>query len=218
MPPEIKFCGLARVEDVDAAVSLGARYVGVIFAPGRRTVTVERAREILHNVPATVARVGVFGPEAHREHVVEVARAAQLDVIQLHGDPDAAAVGAMRESFDGRVWAALRVRGDALPATAADLFRTADAVVLDTFSPKALGGTGLALPWDALREAVSSIRRLGRLVLAGGLRPETVATAVKVLQPDIVDVSSGVESKPGVKDHAKLQAFRDAVLAEGAAT
>jgi len=214
--PEIKFCGMTRVEDVDAAVALGARYVGVIFAGGPRTLTVERARGVLRNVPTTVGRVGVFGPETEPDTVAEVARAAKLDVVQLHGDPDVAAVAAMRESFDGRVWAALRVRGAIVLERAAELFRAADAVVIDAYSPDALGGSGIALPWDALSEAVTTIRRPGRLVLAGGLRPETVATAVRSLAPEVVDVSSGVEARPGVKDHAKLRAFRDAVVGKEA--
>jgi phosphoribosylanthranilate isomerase len=207
---------MTRVEDVDAAVALGARYVGVIFAGGPRALTVDRARDILRNVPTTVARVGVFGPESEPDAVGEAARAAQLDVVQLHGDPGVAAVAAMRGSFDGRVWAALRVRGAIVLDRAAELFRAADAVVIDAYSPDALGGTGIALPWDALSEAVATIRRPGRLVLAGGLRPETVATAVRSLAPEVVDVSSGVEASPGVKDHAKLRAFRDAVIGEEA--
>jgi phosphoribosylanthranilate isomerase len=213
--PEIKFCGMGRVEDVDAAVELGARYVGVVFAEGPRRVTVDRARELLRKVPATVGRVGVFGRETAFDEVAETARAARLDVVQLHGDPDEALVAAMRESFDGRLWAVIRVRGDTLPDRAGELFRVADAVVIDAYSPTALGGTGQALPWEALSDAVSAIRRPGRLVLAGGLRPETVATAVRALEPDVVDVSSGVESRPGVKDHAKLRAFRDAVVGDG---
>jgi len=212
--PEIKFCGMTRVEDVDAAVALGARYVGVIFAQGPRTLTLDRAREVLRNVPTTVARVGVFGSDREPEAVAEVARAVPLDVIQLHGDPGEADVAAMREAFDGRVWAAMRVRGAIVLDRAAELFRAADAVVIDAFSPSALGGTGVALPWDALSEAVAVIRRPGRLVLAGGLRPETVATAVRALAPEVVDVSSGVESSPGVKDHEKLRAFRDAVAGQ----
>jgi len=212
--PEIKFCGMTRVEDVDAAVALGARYVGVIFAEGPRRLTVDAARDILRNVPTTVARVGVFGPEREPAAVAELARSAQLDVVQLHGDPDVVGVTAVRESFGGRVWAAMRVRGAIVLDRAAELFRAADAVVIDAYSPTALGGTGIALPWGALSEAIATIRRPGRLVLAGGLRPETVATAVRALAPEVVDVSSGVESSPGVKDYAKLRAFRDAVAGE----
>jgi phosphoribosylanthranilate isomerase len=214
--PEIKFCGMTREEDVDAAVALGARYVGVIFAGGPRSITVERARKLLRRVPSGVGRVGVFGPVV--ETAGYTAQELDLEVVQLHGDPDAAAVALVRKAFGGAIWAALRVPGDAIPAHAADLFRAADAVVLDAFSPSGLGGTGTALPWADLARAVAAIRHPGRLVLAGGLRPETVSTAVRALHPDVVDVSSGVESAPGIKDHAKLRAFRDAVRGERGAS
>lgn len=210
MPPEIKFCGMTREEDVDAAVALGARYVGLIFAGGPRSITIERARELLVRVPSGVGRVGVFGA-AGESRAGYVAEELGLDVVQLHGDPDEATVARAREGFGGAVWAALRVPGEVLPPLAVDLFRAADAVVLDAYAPSALGGTGRALPWADLAGAIRAVRRRGRLVLAGGLRPENVSAAVKVLRPDVVDVSSGVESAPGIKDHTKLRAFRDAV-------
>jgi phosphoribosylanthranilate isomerase len=213
VPPEIKFCGMTREEDVEAAVALGAQYVGVIFAGGPRSITTERARELLRRVPRAVGRVGVFGTvtDGAPGHI---AQDLGIDVMQLHGDPDAATIALVREAFAGTVWAALRVPGDTLPSRAADLFRAADAVVLDAYSPTGLGGTGTALPWTNLAKAVAAVRKSGRLVLAGGLRPDTVATAVRALHPDVVDVSSGVESAPGIKDHAKLRAFRDAVRGE----
>jgi phosphoribosylanthranilate isomerase len=214
VPPEIKFCGMTREEDVDAAVGLGARYVGVIFAGGPRSITTERARALLQRVPGGVSRVGVFGPTVEGRSAY-VAQELGLDVMQLHGDPDEAAVAHVREAFRGAVWAALRVRDNALPARAGALFRAADAVVLDTYSPTALGGTGRPLPWADLAEAVGAVRQAGRLVLAGGLRPDTVWTAMRALRPDVVDVSSGVESAPGVKAHEKLRAFRDAVRGAG---
>jgi phosphoribosylanthranilate isomerase len=215
--PDIKFCGLTRTADVEAAVSFGARYVGVVFAKGPRTVTPEAARELLRNVPSSVGRVGVFGPDLDPEAIAAVARAVGLDVVQLHGDPDELAVARTRRFFGGWVWAALRVRGDTLPDAAGSLFRAADAVVVDAYAPKALGGTGVSVPWAAIREAVSAARGSGRLVLAGGLRPQNVGAAIRALRPDVVDVSSGVESAPGVKDQAKLRAFRDAVVGEVAA-
>ncbi len=217
MAPEIKFCGMTREADVKAAVELGAQYVGVVFAAGPRTVTVDDARELLRHVPSTVNRVGVFGDDLEPEAAAEVAHAARLDVIQLHGDPDTAEVARTRAAFAGQVWAAVRVRDLRLPEQAAELFRTADAVLIDAYSPKSLGGTGLALPWEALTDVVAGARGRGRLVLAGGLRPETVGAAVRALRPDVVDVSSGVESAPGIKDYAKLRAFRDAVAGEAAA-
>lgn len=218
MRPEIKFCGLTRAVDVAAAVDVGARYVGVVFARGPRTVTAEVAGELLRHLPAAVSRVGVFGPDREPDAVADVARAAGLDIVQLHGDPDGAIVERVRKAFGGPVWAALRVRGDSLPTLAAELFQIANAVVLDAYSPTSLGGTGLALPWGRLADALRPLRGPGQLVLAGGLRPETVARAVSLLGPDVVDVSSGVESAPGIKDHAKLRAFREAVDREVSAT
>jgi phosphoribosylanthranilate isomerase len=216
--PEIKFCGMTRVEDVTAAVAIGADYIGVIFAGGPRNVSLDRAQELVRHAPRPVQRVGVFGPgEAVVGGIGEVARSVGLDVVQLHGDPDATTVEDVRRSFDGAVWAAVRVAGTSLPASAAALFRAADAVVIDAYSASSLGGTGLALPWlelaDSIRAAME--KGTGRFVLAGGLRPETVSSAVAALRPDVVDVSSGVESAPGIKDHGKLRSFRDAVRGRG---
>jgi phosphoribosylanthranilate isomerase len=213
VPPEIKFCGMTRDQDIRQAVALGARYVGVIFAEGPRMVDVRRARDLLSRVPRRVGRVGVFGRDPDPAVVADVARAAGADVIQLHGDPDGDAVARVRQYFGGPVWAAVRVRDGMLPAHAADLFDAADAVVVDAYSSTSLGGTGMTLPWAELADALAIVRRRGRLVLAGGLRPETVGEAVRALHPDVVDVSSGVEMSPGVKDHGKLRAFRDAVSA-----
>jgi phosphoribosylanthranilate isomerase len=215
--PEIKFCGMTREEDVAAAVALGAEYVGVVFAGGPRTVPLTLARDLMSRVPRGVTRVGVFGRETHLGSPGDVAQSVGLDVVQLHGDPDEATVDDVRRTFAGPVWAALRVQGTSLPARAAALFRVADAVVLDAYSATFLGGTGVALPWNELAAGVAAVRATGRLVLAGGLRAETVSAAVGVLQPDIVDVSSGVESAPGIKDHLKLKAFRDAVRGEARA-
>jgi phosphoribosylanthranilate isomerase len=211
VPPEIKFCGMTRPEDVEAALDAGASYIGVIFAGGRRTVSVDQARALMSRVPGGVGRVGVFGPDASAEAIAGVARQVGLDVIQLHGDPDPASVTAARGAFGGAVWAGIRVRQPALDGAAVDLFRVADAVVLDAYSPDALGGTGVELNWAELAPAVASARASAKVVLAGGLKPHTVAAAVRIVRPDIVDVSSGVEASPGVKDHAKLRAFGAAV-------
>jgi phosphoribosylanthranilate isomerase len=211
VPPEIKFCGMTREADVQVAVALGARYVGVILAGGPRGLSVSRARDLVRSIPPGVGRVGVFGPQSDGATPIAAARDVGLDVVQLHGDPDVDAVATARDTFSGPVWACLRVHGASLPELAADLFREADAVVLDSYSPMLLGGTGIPLPWPDLADALAAARGRARLVLAGGLRPETVSSAVQTLRPDVVDVSSGVELAPGVKDHAKLRAFRDAV-------
>jgi phosphoribosylanthranilate isomerase len=110
------------------------------------------------------------------------------------------------------VWAALRVNGGGVPTNAAELFDTADAIVLDARVDGKLGGTGVALAWDALAPTLAPMRgRRARLVLAGGLSPGNVATAIAAVRPDVVDVSSGVESAVGEKDHGRMRAFRDAV-------
>jgi phosphoribosylanthranilate isomerase len=190
---------------------LGARYVGVIFADGLRTLTRDRARVIVDGLPQGIARVGVFGTHTADE-VADTASDLALDVVQLHGDPDAHAIAEVRQRWSGKVWAVQRVAGDTLPPRTADLFDVADAVVLDARVDGALGGTGVALPWDRLRSALDPLRsRRARFVLAGGLRAENVADAIAALRPDVVDVSSGVESAPRMKDHERMRAFRDAV-------
>ena len=206
---EVKFCGLVRAEDARAAIRLGAGYVGVIFAGGPRALAPSRAREVLTEVPPGVRRVGVFGVAAP-ESIASRAREAGVDIVQLHGDPDVETVHSVRSCFAGPIWAVLRVAGDTLPAGATELFAVADAVVLDAHSDRALGGTGITLPWARLAGRLEAVRSGGRLVLAGGLNPANVAEAIEVLRPDIVDVSSGVEQRAGVKDHSLMSAFIEA--------
>jgi phosphoribosylanthranilate isomerase len=211
---EVKFCGLTRQGDVAEAVALGADYVGVVFAGGPRRVTAEIAASLLDAVPPRVRRVGVFGRAAPAE-IAGTARLAALDVVQLHGDPTAADVEAVRRRFEGEVWGVVRVEG-ALPPDFDRLSASADAVVLDARIAGQLGGRGVAFDWERAARDLAG-RRGGRVVLAGGLTPENVARAVSVLAPHAVDVSSGVEAAPGVKDHARMRAFIGAVRAPGAA-
>lgn len=215
MRVSVKFCGLTSPEDARAAVEFGASYVGAIFAGGPRLVTPQRARDVFDGSGTRAAHVGVFGA-ASAEHIGETARESGLDVIQLHGDPRASDVQAVRSRFGGRVWAAARASGALLPAWAGELFREADAVLLDARVPGALGGTGVTLDWVAIARALDAVRGTTPVVLAGGLTPMNVAEAIRALSPEVVDVSSGVESAPGVKDHALMRAFVAAVLASRA--
>jgi phosphoribosylanthranilate isomerase len=208
---DVKFCGLTRAEDAAFAASLGARYVGVIFAESPRQLTDERAKETLAPVPMNISRVGVFG-DTKPEQIADRAQRLDLDVVQLHGDPKPRTIARVRRKWRGQVWAVQRISSTIVPASAADLFDAADGVVLDTRVEGQLGGTGVALPWAEIAERVASFRSdRAKLVLAGGLTPANVAQAIEALQPDVVDVSSGVELMVGVKDHNLMRAFRDAV-------
>ena len=210
----VKFCGLTRTADAVAAARLGAAHAGVIFAGGPRLLTAEQAAVVLGELPSTVRRVGVFGTQSPDEIATIVDRAA-LDVVQLHAAYDAEELDAVRLALPPTVelWAVVRVAHGALPSSFPSLAHAADAVVVDSLVPGQLGGTGVATDWAALASSLERIGRPGKFVLAGGLRPENVGRAVALLRPDILDVSSGVESSPGIKDHARMTAFARAALA-----
>ncbi|HSA57122.1 MAG TPA: phosphoribosylanthranilate isomerase, partial [Gemmatimonadaceae bacterium] len=208
--PGVKFCGLTRAEDVAHAVALGADYVGVVFAPSPRRVSVEDAARLLDGVRVPVRRVGVFG-DPGAAFVLDAARAAGLDVVQLHGCTSVADVEAVRTAFRGEVWSVVRIGPTGLGQEQRPLATAAHGVVLDTLSSRGLGGTGESFDWAGVADAVGEIRHRTRVIVAGGLRAENVGRAIRVLAPDVVDVSSGVESAPGVKDHGRMRAFVDAV-------
>ena len=197
---------MTRPLDAALAAEIGASFVGVVFADGPRRVDADAGREILDAAGSDVKRVGVFGtndPEA----IAKTAALARLDIVQLHADPTVSDVKAVRRSFRGEVWAAVRVAGAHIRAEAQPLFDDADAVVLDTRSEKNLGGTGQALPWGDLALDLARDRGSAAVVLAGGLKPGNVATAIRTLGPDVVDVSSGIESSPGIKDPWLMREF-----------
>lgn len=208
MPVRIKFCGLTREQDVAAAVALGVEYVGVIFAGGLRNRTLDEAADILrHAAPAE--RVGVFG-SLHATELNRYIATVPLSVAQLHGDSSPKAVMAARAVGTHEVWAVVPVVDGMLAAHAGELFQCADAVVLDTRAANGLGGTGRSFDWTRVSQALAGVQRTARLVVAGGLTPDNVAQAIQCLRPDIVDVSSGVESAPGVKDPKLMSRFVEA--------
>lgn len=198
----VKICGLTRPADAARAVELGADALGVVFAESPRQVGIDRAREILAAAPPYVARVGVFvDPEL--DFVREAVDRCGIDWVQLSGDepPELA------QAIGAPVIKAVHVDG------AADLERAlefpAAALLLDAPAIDGRrGGTGVAFDW-------SSAERLpwprSRTIVAGGLRPHNVGNAIRQLRPGGVDVSSGVESAPGVKDPALIEAFITAV-------
>jgi phosphoribosylanthranilate isomerase len=197
MTVRIKICGITRPGDARAAVELGADMIGLNFyPPSPRCLDLERARAVREAAGGRALAIGVF-VNAERAFVEERMAALALDMIQFHGDEDASALG----GWPVPVICAIRVRaGDAARAIAA---ARADFVLLDTFHDSLYGGTGVARPLDDLRGC-----DLSRVFISGGLNPENVGAAA-ALGPYAVDVASGVESAPGVKDHSKLRSFID---------
>jgi phosphoribosylanthranilate isomerase len=212
MRVEVKVCGLTRVSDARAAARAGARYIGVIFAGGPRTLDPEAARAVLDGGGADVGRVGVFG-NADAKTIADTVSRAKLDVVQLHADPSPEQVRSIRETSGARVWAVVRVDGPLDATRLHDLWKSADALVLDSRVKGLLGGSGIAFDWREAERA--TIARSGTLVAAGGLTATNVGEAIETLAPDVVDVSSGVESSPGIKDHARIAAFIEAVRRTG---
>jgi phosphoribosylanthranilate isomerase len=208
---EVKFCGLTRRQDAALGASLGAAFLGVVFAGGPRLRTPAEARALFEaaSIDGSARRVGVFGNQAAGE-IVDVAREAGLDVVQLHGVSSGAVVNEVRRTFGGEVWRVLRIRWETLEADLGTAAKDVEALVLDAFVDDVLGGSGVALNWDAVAAAFDRVGRPARLVLAGGLRPANVAQAIRLVAPEVVDVSSGVESAPGIKDVAMMRAFAEA--------
>jgi phosphoribosylanthranilate isomerase len=206
---------MTRPLDAALAAEIGANYVGVVFADGPRRVDADAGREILDAAGSEVMRVGVFGTNDPAE-IAKTAAIAHLDVVQLHADPSISDITAVRRSFPGEIWAAIRIAGSHIRAESQPLFDDADAVVLDARSEKKLGGTGEALPWGDLALDLARDRGSAAVVLAGGLKPGNVASAIRTLGPDVVDVSSGIESSPGKKDPWLMREFYAAATGQRA--
>jgi phosphoribosylanthranilate isomerase len=211
----IKICGLCRAEDAAEARGAGADYVGVILAPNTaRSQSIGAARGIL-DAAAGVKRVGVFvNPDLPT--LQEAVRALGLDVVQLHGDEPAAI--AQAASRFAQVWKAVRVRSpEDIASAAVDYSGSVQALLLDAYHPARAGGSGIALDWLGLVAQRQLIPASLPIVLAGGLTADNVAAAVRTLQPDVVDVSSGVEHAVGEKSAERIRAFVSAARATAAA-
>jgi len=201
---EVKICGLTRVEDVRVAAAQGARYVGVVMAGGPRAVTEDQARAVLEAAPEGVKRVAVLSA-ASPSAVARTALKVGADIIQLHGDLTPEAVLEIKRELNAGVWAVARIGAPDRAPDVEGLLGCADGVVLDAWSPNSLGGSGRRFDWATL-VGVGAVRD-SLLILAGGLTPENVPDAVAALHPDVVDVSSGVEASPGIKDPRRIADF-----------
>jgi len=193
----IKVCGMTRVEDVRAAVSMGVDAIGLIFHPASpRFISIERAQEIRKAVPAFVSLVGVF-VDAEADFVVRHVRSIGLDTIQLHG----VETHAYTSNLSCPYIKALRVQSSQQIKEAAQRYHDALGLLLDPYVKGQHGGTGQLL--DQRHWPSESLSR--PLILAGGLSADNVAQRVNELAPYAVDLNSGVEVEPGVKDLALLQ-------------
>jgi len=200
---EIKICGLTRVEDVGLACELGAAYVGFNFsAISKRRVALPDGRKLSDAAAPGVARVGVFVGESY-ETIVEACQAARLDLVQLHRE----LVPEDLERVPLPLIAVVRMGEGGPGEPSGDVLRSCRAILFDAALPGSPGGTGTVFDWSLLEGRQFPLP----CFLAGGLTPENVGDAVARVRPAGVDVASGVESAPGVKDPGRMAAFFDAV-------
>ncbi|HXX23634.1 MAG TPA: phosphoribosylanthranilate isomerase [Terriglobia bacterium] len=203
MPTRVKICGVTRLEDAQRAVELGAAALGFNFYPhSPRYIEPGAAHAIVRQLPLFVTAVGVFANESDAGHVISLAHQAGVTAVQMHG-PGFPALHELLSAFTLVVAVAVR---EGFKPEELGRFKPS-AYLLDAFGADRLGGTGKTFDWNAARAA----SKYGPIILAGGLTPENVARAVREVRPFAVDVASGVESAPGIKDPAKLRAFFAAV-------
>ena len=208
--PKVKMCGISKVETIPAVVDAKPDYMGLVFAPSKRQVTVEQAKtlvEELHKQYAvrynseTIKTVGVFVNETV-ENLLKIAEEVKLDVIQLHGDEDESFIQILKEQSNVEVWKAVQVRNAADAEKWID--SSADMLLFDAYHKDERGGTGEVFDWSSLDEFERPF------MLAGGIDSTNVARAIRTVRPYGIDISSGIEIE-GVKDDEKMKAFTNIV-------
>lgn len=198
MPTAVKICGVSRIEDALAAARSGAHAIGLVFhRPSKRYVTPAQARDIIRALPPFVTAVGLFVDAAEAE-IRETLAVAPVVLLQFHGaeTPD------FCRRFGLPYIKAVRVRADTDLLQYARDFYDAKALLLDAYVEGAHGGTGRSFDWSVIPRTLTL-----PVVLSGGLNARNVAGAIQQVRPWAVDVSSGVEAAPGIKDAAKIAAF-----------
>ena len=203
----VKVCGLTREEDLAVAVAAGADAVGFLVGvpSSPRNLTLERAKTLLKQVPVFVDSVVVTAPKSI-DWLLEVCKRLKPSAIQIHGKEQLNSLEIRQTITDTRLIKTVYVTEDALNEKVIEDLKTYDAVLLDSFSRGQYGGTGKVHDWtlsSKIKEAVSPVP----VILAGGLKPENVKEAVLTVEPYAVDVASGVEASPGIKDHKRVRAL-----------
>ena len=212
--PKVKMCGISKVETIPAVVEAKPDYMGLVFAPSKRQVTVEQAKILIeelhkqcinHYDTKVVKTVGVFVNET-LDNLVRIADTANLDSVQLHGDEDEAFIQSLKERTNVEIWKAVQIR------TAADTEKwidsSADMLLFDAYHKDERGGTGEVFDWSSL----DAFER--PFMLAGGIDSTNVARAIRTVRPYGIDISSGIETN-GVKDDEKITAFTKIVKSIG---
>ena len=215
--PKVKMCGISKVETIPAVVEAKPDYMGLVFAPSKRQVTVDQAKILVeelhrgyakkygsdteHDKNDTIKTVGVFVNETV-DNLVTIANEANLDAVQLHGDEDEAFIQALKEKTDVEVWKAVQIRSAADAEKWID--SSADMLLFDAYHEDERGGTGEVFDWSCLDEFERPF------MLAGGIDSTNVARAIRTVRPYGIDISSGIETD-GVKDDEKIKAFTNIV-------
>jgi phosphoribosylanthranilate isomerase len=213
----IKICANTNLDDAQLAADLGADALGFVFAPSTRQVTAADVARITPHLPPSVERVGVFYTQSADE-IAGIATEAGLTAVQLHGGVNPALTAELNERFEGRLgiiqtvhW---HVDQDGASAAAVsrqlqeiEAGRIVERVLVDSKVGQAGGGTGVSFNWDEARTVFAAANDRLRLIVAGGLRPDNVGEAIRLLNPWGIDVANGVEAQPGRKDRQRLAAF-----------
>ena len=204
----IKICGNTTLEDARFAAECGADAVGFVFAPSPRRVEADQVRQITQELPTGLEKYGVF-VNAGFDEIVSTVETCRLTGVQLHRSADEHVPLRLRQHFAGRIriLQVLNYKALEFEQQLKELGHNEDPILVDSSTAKAVGGTGTSFDWKDARITLQRTAPNLRLVAAGGLAPENVKQAIRILQPWGVDVVSGVESKPGKKDPKRVQAF-----------
>lgn len=194
MRTRVKICGLTRKNDVELAVALGADALGFIFADSHRKVGPEFVCSLRNDIPAFVTVVGVF-VNADIEKVKEIYKTCRLDIIQLHGSEDEKYVRKLGLPHVKAFRASSKNLFSEIMTSGERIF------LLDSCMENSFGGTGQTFDWEIARKA----SEYGRVILAGGLTPDNILQAVEGVKPYAVDISSGIETEPGIKSELKMR-------------
>ena len=199
----VKICGITLVEDAVSAVNAGADAIGLVFyAPSPRAVTIVQAQQIVAAMPPFVSVVGLF-VNAKQTEIESVLSKVRLDILQFHGDESASDCQQINLPY----YKAIRVKAESNLLQYEAEFKSAKALLLDTYSEAAVGGTGQVFDWNLIPNNLTT-----PVILAGGLTAENVMQAIQQVRPYAVDVSGGVEATKGIKDVVKIAAFMRGVI------